>query len=57
MAAPFAWICMAQHFSKEEICKLALAIATTNSWNRLNKVFLTTPGTYQVNQFAAESVA
>jgi AhpD family alkylhydroperoxidase len=48
---------LAQYFNKEEICKLALAIATTNSWNRLNKVFLTTPGTYQVNQFAAESAA
>lgn len=48
---------LARHFNKEEISKLALAIATTNSWNRLNKVFLTTPGTYQVNQFAAESAA
>jgi AhpD family alkylhydroperoxidase len=46
---------LSRHFNKEEICKLALAIATTNSWNRLNKVFLTTPGTYQVQQFAAES--
>jgi AhpD family alkylhydroperoxidase len=44
-----------RHFDKEEICKLALAIVTTNSWNRLNKVFGTTPGTYQVNQFAAKS--
>ena len=43
---------LTRHFNKEEIAKLALAIATTNSWNRLNKVFLTTPGTYQVNQFA-----
>ena len=48
---------MTEHFSKEEIAKLALAIATTNSWNRLNKVFLTTPGTYEVNQFAAERAA
>jgi len=44
---------MAQYFSKDEISKIALAIVTTNSWNRLNKVFLTTPGTYEVNQFAA----
>lgn len=48
---------LAQHFNKEEIATLALAIATTNSWNRLNKAFLTTPGTYEVNQFAAERAA
>ena len=48
---------MTEHFSKDEIAKLALAIVTTNSWNRLNKVFLTTPGTYEVNQFATEHSA
>ncbi|HEY4289529.1 MAG TPA: carboxymuconolactone decarboxylase family protein [Puia sp.] len=44
---------LALHFNKEDIARLALAVATTNTWNRLNKVFLTTPGNYEVNQFAA----
>ena len=42
-----------KHFSKAQIADLALAIAATNTWNRINKTFRTTPGTYQVNQFKA----
>ena len=33
-------------FSKEEICVLTLAITQINTWNRLMKVFLFTPGNY-----------
>ncbi|WP_420570767.1 carboxymuconolactone decarboxylase family protein [Kordia sp.] len=33
-------------FSKEEICILTLTITQINSWNRLMKVFLFTPGNY-----------
>jgi AhpD family alkylhydroperoxidase len=40
---------LTRHFSKDEIACLALQIATINSWNRLNKAFRTTPGTYKVN--------
>jgi AhpD family alkylhydroperoxidase len=41
-----------KYFTKEQIADLALAVSATNTWNRLNKAFRTTPGTYQVNQFA-----
>jgi len=44
---------LTKHFSKEEISVLALSVAMLNCWNRLNKAFLTTPGTYKVNSFAA----
>jgi AhpD family alkylhydroperoxidase len=44
---------LTRHFTKEQIATLALAIVTINSWNRLNKAFLTTPGTYKVNEYAA----
>ncbi|WP_298513559.1 carboxymuconolactone decarboxylase family protein [uncultured Kordia sp.] len=33
-------------FTKEEICILSLVITQINSWNRLMKVFLFTPGNY-----------
>jgi AhpD family alkylhydroperoxidase len=46
-----------RYFTKEQIADLALAIASTNLWNRLNKTFRTTPGTYQVNQFKATATA
>jgi AhpD family alkylhydroperoxidase len=39
-------------FSKPEIADLTLAIANVNSWNRLNKAFRSTPGNYQVGQYA-----
>ena len=34
-------------FSEEELVNLTLAVATINSWNRLNIAFRTTPGSYQ----------
>ena len=36
------------HFSKAEICYLSLAIMQINTWNRLMKTFLFTPGNYQI---------
>jgi len=42
-----------KYYTKSQIADLALAVAATNTWNRLNKTFRTTPGTYQVNQFKA----
>lgn len=42
-----------KEFSEEELIDLTLAVATINSWNRLNIAFRTTPGTYQPGQFAA----
>ena len=44
---------LTRYFTKEQIATLALAVSTTNTWNRLNKAFLTTAGTYKVNEFAA----
>jgi AhpD family alkylhydroperoxidase len=38
-------------FNNKEIADLTFAIALTNTWNRLNKAFRTTPGTYRVGQF------
>ncbi|WP_119080735.1 carboxymuconolactone decarboxylase family protein [Chitinophaga alhagiae] len=37
------------HFSREDIANLTLAIATINTWNRLNKAFRTVAGNYKVN--------
>lgn len=42
-----------KEFSDEELIDLTLAIASVNSWNRLNIAFRTTPGTYQPGQWAA----
>ena len=42
---------LGKYFTKAQIADLALAISGTNVWNRLNKTFRTTPGTYQVNQW------
>lgn len=39
-------------FSKQEIADLTLAIATINTWNRLNRAFRTVPGGYRVGQHA-----
>ncbi|WP_428605020.1 carboxymuconolactone decarboxylase family protein [Sedimenticola sp.] len=39
---------MQQHFSQKEIANLTLAIAQTNSWNRLGKTFGMAPGRYKV---------
>jgi AhpD family alkylhydroperoxidase len=38
-------------FNNKEIADLTFAIALTGSWNRFNKAFRITPGTYQVGQF------
>ncbi|HTI08125.1 MAG TPA: carboxymuconolactone decarboxylase family protein [Puia sp.] len=38
-------------FNNKEIADLTFAITLTNTWNRLNIAFRTTPGTYQVGQF------
>ncbi|WP_303317464.1 carboxymuconolactone decarboxylase family protein [Flavivirga abyssicola] len=36
------------YFNKNEVCYLTLAITQINTWNRLMKVFLFTPGNYKV---------
>jgi AhpD family alkylhydroperoxidase len=38
-------------FSEEDLIDLTLAIATINTWNRMNVAFSTIPGTYRVGQF------
>ncbi len=40
-----------QFFDVEEISYLSLAIAQSNTWNRLMKAFKFTPGHYRINQF------
>ncbi|AUP78093.1 carboxymuconolactone decarboxylase family protein [Flavivirga eckloniae] len=42
------YVPLLDHFNKEEICYLSLAIAQINTWNRLMKVFRFTPGNYKV---------
>ena len=44
-----------KYFTKGQIADLALAAASTNTWNILNKAFRTFPGTYEVNHGAAGS--
>lgn len=39
-----------RHFSEKQIADLTLAIASINSWNRLNIALRTVPGTYQPGQ-------
>ena len=41
---------LTNHFSKEEICYLTLAISQSNTWNRLMKTFEFTPGNYKVSE-------
>ena len=43
---------LTEHFTTEEIATLTLAVATVNTWNRINKAFRTVPGHYQVGQYA-----
>ncbi|MCD8521407.1 MAG: carboxymuconolactone decarboxylase family protein [Saccharospirillaceae bacterium] len=43
---------MQNHFSKEQIADLTLAIVQINSWNRLAKNFGFPPGSYQPGQHA-----
>jgi AhpD family alkylhydroperoxidase len=40
------------HFTTEQITTLTMAIATVNTWNRLNKTFKTVPGNYKISQYA-----
>jgi len=42
-----------KQFSEEELIDLTLAVASINSWNRLNIAFRTTAGSYQPGQWAA----
>ena len=42
-----------KQFSEEEVIDLTLAVASINSWNRLNIAFRTTAGSYQPGQWAA----
>ena len=42
-----------KEFSEEELIDLTLAVATINSWNRLNIAFRTTAGGYQPGQWTA----
>lgn len=39
-----------EHFNKTEICYLTLTITQINTWNRLMKVFLFTPGNYKIER-------
>ena len=41
-----------KEFSEAEIIDLTLAVATINSWNRINIALRTTSGTYQPGQFS-----
>jgi AhpD family alkylhydroperoxidase len=43
---------LTEFFSKKEIADLTLAVATINTWNRLNHAFRTVPGGYKVGQYA-----
>jgi len=40
-----------EQFSDEELIDLTFAVATINTWNRLNLAFPNEPGTYKVGQF------
>jgi AhpD family alkylhydroperoxidase len=42
-------------FNKKEIADLTLAIASINTWNRLNQAFRTVPGGYKVGQYAQKT--
>ncbi len=42
---------LSRFYSKEEIVTLTLAIVNINGWNRINEVFRTVPGHYEVGQY------
>ena len=42
------------HFNKSEIAYLSFAITQINTWNRLMKTFLLTPGNYKVASHEAQ---
>jgi AhpD family alkylhydroperoxidase len=37
-----------QHFNRDEICYLTLAVTQINTWTRFTETFRTTPGNYEV---------
>ena len=41
---------LTQHFTKEEVSHITLAIAQINTWNRLMKSFEFTPGNYKITK-------
>jgi AhpD family alkylhydroperoxidase len=41
---------LTQHFTKEEVSHITLAIAQINTWNRLMKSFEFTPGNYKITE-------
>lgn len=41
---------VSQHFDKQQIAVLTLAVAQINAWNRITRSFGTTAGTYQVKE-------
>ena len=45
-----------KEFSEQELIDLTFAVATINSWNRLNIAFRTEAGGYKVGQFASFAV-
>jgi AhpD family alkylhydroperoxidase len=42
---------LSKHFNKAQIADITMAIASINSWNRLNIAFRTIPGNYKPGQF------
>jgi AhpD family alkylhydroperoxidase len=42
---------LSNHFNKAQIADITMAIASINSWNRLNIAFRTLPGNYTPGQF------
>jgi AhpD family alkylhydroperoxidase len=44
------------HFTDEELANLTLAIATINSWNRLNVAFRTPAGSYKPRQRESQKI-
>lgn len=42
---------VSQQFSEQELVDLTLAVASINSWNRLNIAFRTVPGNYRPGMF------
>lgn len=46
-----------QHFNEKELSDLSLAVASGNSWNRLNISARIVPGSYQPGKFHAEMIA
>lgn len=43
---------LTEHFTTAEITTLTMAIATVNTYNRINKTFRPVPGNYKVGEYA-----